>query len=311
MKVNFFFAILLNYLVVLNSYTFSENEVFIEFKIENEIITNIDINYEKNYLIALNNKLKNLNNDQLYNLAKDSLIREKIKKVELEKTFDLKKNDNLTNVFIKNLYKNLNLNNIKEFEDYLDAYNLKIKDIREKILIERLWNKLIFQKFNKNLIINKENLKKQLKDQVKKNKLEEFNLKEIMFELKANENLEQKSKHILDFIKKNGFENAANIFSISDSSKFGGSLGWINKAQISKNILNEINDAQIGEITKPIQVNSTYLILKLENKRKKEVKINIEKELEKLIIYEKDKQLNNYSLMFFNKVKKNIYINES
>ena len=311
MKVNFFFAILLNYLVVLNSYTFSENEVFIEFKIENEIITNIDINYEKNYLIALNNKLKNLNNDQLYNLAKDSLIREKIKKVELEKTFDLKKNDNLTNVFIKNLYKNLNLNNIKEFEDYLDAYNLKIKDIREKILIERLWNKLIFQKFNKNLIIKKENLKKQLKDQVKKNKLEEFNLKEIMFELKANENLEQKSKHILDFIKKNGFENAANIFSISDSSKFGGSLGWINKAQISKNILNEINDAQIGEITKPIQVNSTYLILKLENKRKKEVKINIEKELEKLIIYEKDKQLNNYSLMFFNKVKKNIYINES
>ena len=311
MKVNFFFAILLNYLVVLNSYTFSENEVFIEFKIENEIITNIDINYEKNYLIALNNKLKNLNNDQLYNLAKDSLIREKIKKVELEKTFDLKKNDNLTNVFIKNLYKNLNLNNIKEFEDYLDAYNLKIKDIREKILIERLWNKLIFQKFNKKLIINKENLKKQLKNQIKKNKLEEFNLKEIMFELKANENLEQKSKHILDFIKKNGFENAANIFSISDSSKFGGSLGWINKAQISKNILNEINDAQIGEITKPIQVNSTYLILKLENKRKKEVKINIEKELEKLIIYEKDKQLNNYSLMFFNKVKKNIYINES
>jgi len=311
MKINFFFAILLNYLVVLNSYTFSENEVFIELKIENEIITNIDINYEKNYLIALNNKLENLNNDQLYNLAKDSLIREKIKKVELEKTFDLKKNDNLTNVFIKNLYKNLNLNNIKEFEDYLDAYNLKIKDISEKILIERLWNKLIFQKFNKNLIINKENLKKQLKDQVKKNKLEEFNLKEIMFELKANENLKQKSKHILDFIKKNGFENAANIFSISDSSKFGGSLGWINKAQISKNILNEINDAQIGEITKPIQVNSTYLILKLENKRKKEVKINIEKELEKLIIYEKEKQLNNYSLMFFNKVKKNIYINES
>ena len=311
MKINFFFAILLNYLVVLNSYTFSENEVFIEIKIENEIITNIDINYEKNYLIALNNKLENLNNDQLYNLAKDSLAREKIKKVELEKTFDLKKNDNLTNVLIKNLYKNLNLNNIKEFENYLDAYNLKIKDIREKILIERLWNKLIFEKFNKNLIINKENLKKQLEDQVKKNKLEEFNLKEIMFELKVNEKLEQKSKHILDFIKKNGFENAANIFSISDSAKFGGSLGWINKAQISKNILNEINDAQIGEITKPIQVNSTYLILKLENKRKKEVKINIEKELEKLIIYEKEKQLNNYSLMFFNKVKKNIYINES
>ncbi len=311
MKINFIFAILLNYFIFLNTNVFSQNEVFIELKIENEIITNVDINYEKNYLIALNNKLKSLNKDQLYDLAKDSLIREKIKKIQLKKIMDFKKNYELTDRFLENLYINLNFSNIDDFKIYLSNYSLKIEDIREKILIETLWNQLIFQKFSKNIIIDKENLRNQLKDQIKKNKLEEFNLKEIMFELKSNETLKQKGKRILDFIEVNGFENAANTFGISDSSKFGGSLGWVNKAQISKNILNEISNIKIGEITKPIQVNNSYLILKLENKREKEIELDVEKELDRLIAYERDRQLNNYSLMFFNRIKKNIFIDES
>ena len=309
MKFKIFFTILLSYLILVSN-SYSEEKVYIELKIENEIITNIDINNEKNYLIALNNNLENLDKKQLYLISKNSLIKEKIKKIELDKFFDFEKNRVLMEELIKNLYKNLKFNDEKEFAEYLDNYNLEVDEVGEKILIETLWNELIFNKFNKNININENKLKIKLEEQLKKNKIEEFNLSEIIFEIKSSEKLEKKRKKISNFINDNGFKNAANSFSISDSAKFGGKIGWVNKTQISKVILEKINKLQIGEITDPIQINNGYIIIKLNDKRLIKRNIDIDKEIKKLVIYEKDKQLNQYSLMYFNRIKKNLLINE-
>ena len=309
MKFKIFFTILLSYLILVSN-SYSEEKVYIELKIENEIITNIDINNEKNYLIALNNNLENLDKKQLYLISKNSLIKEKIKKIELGKFFDFEKNRVLMEELIKNLYKNLKFNDEKEFAEYLDNYNLEVDEVGEKILIETLWNQLIFDKFNKNININENKLKIKLEEQLKKNKIEEFNLSEIIFEIKSSEKLEKKRKKISNFINDNGFKNAANSFSISDSAKFGGKIGWVNKTQISKVILEKISKLQIGEITDPIQINNGYIIIKLNDKRLIKRNIDIDKEIKKLVIYEKDKQLNQYSLMYFNRIKKNLLINE-
>ena len=221
----------------------------------------------KNYLIALNNNLKNLNKDQIYKVSKNSLVREIIKKIELVKFFDLEKSNILTEGLIKNLYKNLKFNNKNEFNSYLKNYNLNTEKVGKKILIEALWNQLIFDKFNKNVKIDENKLKVKLKNELNKKKIEEFNLSEIVFQVDSNEKIEEKNKKILNFIKNNGFENAANTFSVSDSSKFGGKIGWVNKTQISKIILEKINNLKTGQITNPIQINNGYIILKLEDKR--------------------------------------------
>ena len=310
MKLKIFFIIfLINFIFLPNLY--SQENVFIELKIEDEIITNIDINNEKNYLIALNNNLKNLNKDQIYQVSKNSLVREIIKKIELVKVFDLEKSNVLTEGLVENLYKNLKFNNKNEFNNYLKNYNLNSEKVGKKILIEALWNQLIFNKFNKNVKIDENKLKIKLKNELNKNKIEEFNLSEIVFQVDSNEKIEEKNLKIINFINNNGFENAANTFSVSDSAKFGGKIGWVNKTQISKIILENVSNLKIGQVTNPIQINNGYIILKLEDKRLVERNIDMDKELKKLIVFEKEKQLNQYSLMYFYRIKKNLFINES
>jgi len=288
----------------------SKEKVYIELIIENTIITNVDINKEKKYLLALNNNLKNLDKKQIYKISKESLIKEKIKEIELLNYFDLNTSSNIADNIVKNIIKNLNFNNENEFERYLQDYDLTIDDIKKKFVIEASWNQLIYDKYKKNVKVDENKLRKKLNEELKKNKLDEFNLSEILFELKTGENVNKKFESIKNFIKDNNFENAANIFSISDSAKFGGKIGWTNKAQISKNILNEITNLKTGEISKPIQINNTYLIIKVNQKRTVEQKINTDQEMKKLMLIEKNRQLNQYSLMYYNRIKNNLFINE-
>jgi len=291
--------------------TISE-EVLIKFKIDNEIITNLDIINEENYLISLNNNLRNISKNSLRELAKKSLIREKIKKKELLKYFDFKKANQFMNKVVAELYQKLNFRNKDEFKIYLSNFNLKLKDVNEKLKIETLWNQLIFDKFNSQVTIDakkiEENLKKQLLHN--KNYIEKYNLSEIFYKLEANENLTNKNNLILNSIKNNGFQNTANLFSLSDSSKFGGNIGWIDKTQLNEKIVAEINQIKSGQLTNPIKINNGFLILKINKKEKIEKKINFEEELNKLIALEKNNLLNQFSLIYFNKVKQNIYISE-
>jgi len=288
----------------------ADNKIIIEVQIGNEIITNIDVENEKRYLIALNNNLKNIPKKQLHILSKNSIIREKIKKIELLKFYDFNKADKYTDDVLKDFFTRIGFNSLEEFNAYLITFNLDIKDIAEKLKIETLWNELIFNKFKDQVYINKEELKKKVNNQKNKNTFVEYNLSEILFLLNSSEKLEDKYNLILKNIEESGFKNSANIFSISESSKFGGEIGWINESQLNELFLKEISSIDINGLTKPIQTSGGYLILKLNEKRKKEEKIDLEKALNYMIIKEKNRQLSQFSLIYFNKIKQNLFVSE-
>ena len=288
------------------------NEVHIVLKIEDEIVTNLDIIKEKNYLIALNNSLSKINKNQLETLAKNSIIKEKIKKKELIKYYDLEKASSILESLIIDLSKKLNFRNQEELNKYLLNFNLDIDEIKEKLKIETLWNQFIYDRFIDQVSIDEKKLRDYLKTEIEysSNQLYEYHLSEILFELNANETPEQKYNLIIANIEESGFKNASNFYSISESSKFGGEIGWINKMQLSKSIIKEIEKIEVGKLTRAIQVGNNFMILRINDKRKINKKINFDEELKKLIIFEKNKQLNQLSLIYFKKIKQNIFISE-
>ena len=303
-KLIFFFVLV--YLPL--NLTKAENIIKIKLQIENEILTNIDFLNEKNYLIALNNNLKSLPKNQLEKIARESLIREKIKKIELLKIYNFEKADKYSAQILKDFYKKLNFQSEDEFYSYLLSFNLNISDIKEKLKIETLWNEMIFKKYNNQIKIDKEKIKLKIKNQ--KNIINEYNLSEILFQLNSDEQLQDKYNLILKNIKNSGFKNSANIFSISDSAKFGGKIGWVNQNQLNKKLLKEIENLDINKLTKPVQVSSGYLIIRLNDKREKEKELNFEKTFKQMVTQEKNRQLNQFSLIYFNKIKQNIFISE-
>ena len=287
-------------------------EIKILYKLENEIITNQDVIEELNYLVSLNNNLKTLEKNKLNQIAVSSIIKEKIKYLELKKYFKIDENTKeVDEIVLKELNKRLRINEVKDIKEYFSLYNLSLKQVKFKIRIELFWNKLIYDRYISKISINKQDFKKKiLNDYKNKEFVDEYFLKEILFNLEENENLEKKYLDIKNTIKSTGFENAANIYSVSDTSKFGGEIGWVNKLQLSTKITSQLDKIEIGDLTNYIPVGNSYLIIKLDNKRKIKSEINLDEETEILIQKETDRQLNQYSINLFNKLKKNIFIYE-
>ena len=298
---------ILSLLLFINFKLFAQDGVFIVYKINNQIITNVDINEEAKYLLALNNQLKNLDEKKIYELARESIVKEKIKKIEILKYFDLgQKNTFLDNV-IKNFYLRLGLKNETEFSAYLEGYNLTINDVLKKIEIEATWNQLIYQKYKDIIDVDIDSLKKKLSTNRTLADKKSYLLSEILFK----NNKEKPSAEIIkESIRKIGFKNTANIYSISDSSKFGGDMGWVVESNLSKKILIELKKIKINEHTKPIQFDNKFLIIKIENIKIEKIEKNEKKELEQMVQFETSKQLENFSKIFFSKVKINIDIDE-
>ena len=297
-------------IIFVQSNLFATENVKIILKINDEIITNIDIQKEYNYLIALNNDFKEVNKEKALLIAKESIIKEKIKKKELEKYYNLEEeSDNLENV-IKSFYKSLGLNNKKEFIKYIEKYGLTYREIKHKIKIEIMWNQLIYAKYNEQVKINLEKLRKKILKQ--RENQNSYLLSEILFRSETNEDVNKKYELIKKSIESVGFKNSANIYSIANTSKAGGKIGWINENQLSKEIIKELEKLKINEYSKPINLTEGYLILKVEDIKKiKNNNLDIDKELKKLENYERDKQLNKMSNIFFGKIKNNTIINET
>ena len=188
---------------------------------------------------------------------------------------------------------------------------LNYKKIRKKFQIEGLWNQLIYKKFYSNIKINKEELRLRILNKFENSeKKYEYNLSEIVFKESSNESLENLIKKINKNINSIGFENSANMFSISSSAKNGGLIGWINELQISDNINKNIKSLKINSFSEPIKIAGSYIIIKINDKRVFKEKINIEDQLNSLISQETNRQLNNFSIIFYKKLKKNLDINE-
>ena len=277
--------------------------------IGNEVITNIDIKNEFKYLMALNNSLKELDKEKILRISSESIIKEKIKKIEIAKNFkEFKIKEEYSNFLLKDIYLRLNLKSINELKLYLEDYDLTISDIKTKITIEALWNELIMIKYGSKVTIDEDKIKKEI---LNNNKIQskEYQLSEIIFEVTNKDEIEKKYNEVLKSINEIGFENSASVYSFSESSKIGGDIGWINENSLNSEIRKKVSSLNIGEITKPIILSNGILLLKLMNTKKSETNIDVENEFKKAINYERNRQLNQYSKIYYNKIKKNIDFN--
>lgn len=305
MKFLIFFIIIISLLI-----NTTKAKIEIIAKVNNEIITNFDLQRESEYLKILNPNIKKLDNQKIFDLSKKSLINEIIKKKEIDKYIDFDQKNDLIETQLKNLYTKLNIKNEDEFENKLKNYNTyNLDEIRKKIKIELFWNDLIFSKYKDQVVVDRQKLIEKIEDF--KNKTERrFLISEIIFNKKKNQTLEETINEINLSIEEIGFNNAANIFSMSQSANIGGKVGWVNESSLSKLILEKLEKIKIGETTEIFKIGNDFLILKLEDLELNKIKLDEKIELEKLIQAEINIQLNRYSRIYFDKAKMNFSIYE-
>lgn len=300
------------FLILFSNFSILETKanIFIYATIDDEIITNYDIEKESEYLKILNPNLVQLNKSQISELAKNSLIKEIIKKKEIIKVIDIKQESPFIQDYLDNLYLKLNYKNQNAFKDELKKKNnYTLDQIKEKIKIELFWNELIYSKYKNSLKIDKEKLKKKI-EQFQNKKQKKYFLSEIAFVKKKDESLDKLINQIKLSIEEIGFNNTANIYSIAESSKLGGKVGWINESSLSKTITEKLSSVNQGEYSDIIKIGNSYLILKIDEVQINEIKIDKNKELKKLVQNETNKQLNQFSRIYFDKSKINHSINE-
>jgi len=287
-----------------------ENKILL--KIDNEIITTIDVSNQINYLIAFNPKIKELQDQRIFEIAKQTIIKEKIKKLEILKKIEkINIEDKYLDEYLKSKYFSLGFDDKNQFDEYLKINNLNIDKIREKISIELVWNQLIYEKFIKNVKLDEEEIKNKILDQ-KNRKTKEYLLSELVFQISDETNINKKYEEIRNEIEQNGFENAATIYSISDTSTSGGKIGWIKENSLNDKIKKVVMETKIGSYTKPMRLPSGFLILFVKNIKEinENLEINIENEIAQNIEIATEQQLNDFSNIYYNKIKKEFSISE-
>ena len=283
-----------------------ENKIL--YKVNNEIITSIDLLNEVEYLTLINKNIKNLSQERIFEIGMNSILREKIKKIELKKyvsSFEV--DENFYNLIQDNFLKKINFETINELEKYLLDKNLNIKMIKQKLIEEALWNQLILSKYSKDIKVDKKKIREEI---LKNNFQKEFLLSEIVFDLDQNQSLEEKLNQIKSEISSSSFSNAALTYSNSDTSKNGGKLGWIKLNSLNPKIKKILSKIKKKSITEPIVIPGGFLILKIEDIREAEVLNNIDREVEIVVNEIANKQLNQFSIIFFNKIEKEVKIDE-
>ena len=288
----------------------ANSKIFIKAKVNNQIITNIDVKNEKNYLLALNPNLRNLSEKDINRYAIDSIINERIKKIEIEKRYEITVNEIVIKKIISDLYSKIGISDIEAFKNYLLNYNINLDLVKKKISIEVAWNDYIVNKFNNLILIDEEKIRKKVDKLSEKNFVENILLSEIIFTLKDNENLENKFLDIKNSINNIGFEQTAKIYSVSESKKNGGEIGWVYKSQLSDKIASKIDKLNIGEFTNPITTPGGFIVLKILDKKEQLLEIDKNEQFKKAVNFEKNRQLTKYSTLHYKRVFNKTIINE-
>ena len=294
-------------LIILIFFTFevnsSENKVFIKKSVNEHIITNIDIDNEINFITVLNPKLVNVDRKKINKYAEDNLVNEKIKISELSKFYEINNSDSLSSEIIMRFARRLEIDDLEEFKYYLKKNNIDFKDFLDKIYIEHLWNLLIYKKYNNQVKIDEESIKKNLLIELEnQNQKQSYFLYEIIYSVSNESEIEIKKEEIVNSIKKIGFENTASLLSVSQSAKFNGELGWVEENQLSQSIKNEIIKLSIGNYTNPIKIRDGYIILYLKDKKIEKEDFDIDEKFKKQITFERNRKLNEFSRQYFKKI---------
>ena len=284
-----------------------ENKIL--FKVDNEIITSIDIYNEVKFLKVFNPEMNNLNDIELFEISKNSILREKIKKIEIKNFVkELKVDDKYILNLIKKKYSKMRINSLENLEDYLKDKNLKMENVKEKFTIELIWNDLIYQKFYEKIIIDKEKIRKEIMQNPSADQLREILLSEIVFNVNNKDEFDEKYERILLDIKNQGFKKTALMYSNSETAANGGLIGWVKENNLNQNIKKIISELKPGELTKPIRTSSGFIILKIDEEKNYESKSNLDEKVRQAVNFKINDQLNQFSNMYFNKLKKSMII---
>jgi peptidyl-prolyl cis-trans isomerase SurA len=306
----YFYLILINLFFFISISHSLENKIIT--KINNQIITTQDIQNEYKYLLALNKDFKIIEKQKAFEISKRSIIREKIKEIEILNNFkELDVDEKFLNQILKNIYHKIGIKNLESFKIYLTDKNVDFELVKRKIMIEASWNNLIYLKFFSQVKIDKDKIRENVINNRKKF-TQSFQLSEILFKVFELSDLNIQYNKIKEMIENEGFGNAAITYSISSTANMSGNLGWINEESLQSSIKNKILELKVNEYTKPISVPGGFLILKLNSIKevKKETQITVDQEVNKIINSKKNEQLNQFSSLYFNKIKKNLDINE-
>ena len=261
-------------------------------------------------MLALNPGLKNLSNEEINRYALDSLINEKIKKIEIEKRFEILVNNEMINKIISDLYMGLGIANVEEFKSHLKNFDIDMDLVKNKISVEIAWNDYIFNNYNKAVLVDEDKIRDKIKKLSEKNLVENIFLSEIIFTVNEGENLNSKFNQIKNSINDIGFEETAKIYSVSESRKNGGKIGWVFKSQLSNKILNEIEKIDIGELTVPITTPGGFILLTINEKKNELIQIDENEQFEKAVKFEKNRQLTMYSTLQYKRAYNKTLINE-
>ena len=294
------------FFIMVSDQGYSEN-IKIALKINNQIITTHDLKKEFLYLSSLNPNINALNRKEIYKIAKESIIKEKIKEQDLLEYYDLNGSNSYVDEVIKNIYLKMNMKNIEEFSEYLKKFDLNIPEVKKKIEIEVTWNELIYQKYNKQIFINEDEIREKIIGN--NTKIDKLLLSEILITAENKQEITSTINFVIEKINEIGFDKTATLYSNADSSKDQGNIGWVRIEQLSNKIKNEINKIQTGKFTNPITVPGGAIIIMIKDKKNEKIKLDIETELKKAINFEKNNKLNQFSNIYFNKLKNQSIIN--
>ncbi len=286
------------------------SNIFIISTVNGEIITNIDIDSETKYLMALNPSLKKLSESEIYDYAKNSIINEKIKKYEIEKFYTIEPNEELLVKIISDIHIGLGIKTLDEFENYLKENFVSFDQVKKKLSVEIAWNDLIIDRFQNEIVVDIKKIKDDIENKMNVTQAEKLLLSEIIFTVNEKKNIENKFNELIESIEKIGFEETARIYSLSDSRKDGGKIGWVYSSQLSKEIYTNLSKIKTGQYTKPIVAPGGFIILKLIDKKLEEVKVDKKEQLNRMIEFERNKQLTRFSTLYYKRVFNNAVINE-
>ena len=303
------FSILLTLILYFQILNALENKIL--FKIDNEIITTLDIYEEIKFLKTFNPEINNLDEKELFEISKNSILKNTIKKIELNKFVEeLKVDDKFLSKLIVSKYSKIGIDSLEKFEIILKNKNLDVKLIKEKFSIELIWNDYIYKKFYNKIVVDRKKIEKEILNNPIQENQRELLLSEINFSVANKIDFKDKYEKILSDLEKIGFQKTAIKHSNSDSASNGGLIGWVKEDNLNLAIKKIISSLRIGQISKPIRTTSGFIILKIEDEKEYSTNLNINEKIEEIIKFQTNNQLSQFSNMYFNKIKKDLIINE-
>ena len=294
--IKFLVFLLINFYLLSNS---NANNKIVA-KIENEIITNFDIENKILITLLLNKEEINQKNiDKIKKISFENLINNRLKKIEMSK-YSIASDTKQINVYLNSILSN----DIENFKKILNENGLDFQLFYDEIDIQLKWQKFIYEIYSQKIKIDEKSVIKEINEiKNKGSDSEEFNISEIEISLNNDKEDENIIKNIKELITKQGFEIVALKYSISPSAVDKGSLGWINTNSLSKKIYNKLYNLKKGQITY-LRSQENILFLKLNDIRTVNNKnLDLEKLKKNLINQKKNELFTMYSRSHLLKLK--------